>query len=445
MKNDGLGWDKIQEAPKNISEPNDATRYIFPAGQAAPGASFSPSPGEELDPVALQATIEAPIQAASAESAVDPASKYNIPADRNPANSAPGSAADPNYFQQAYNLETDASRRMGDFEKSAYDKIAAQDQKSLKDFEDLRSREQDLTKKFDETYKQLSEDVNSKKLDSRRWWKEKSTGDKVLTMIGLALSALSPTSFQSAMSAIDKTIERDINDQKSDIMNGRQKLQDAKTLYAENLRRFGDERAALAATRMMNADVIKNQLQSQLSGVKGDLAKANGLKFLGQIEQYKQKQAVEVAKLLKDQAKDARGLTVIGYEGQFPTVEEAKTFRDLKTTTDSSNKMIDRLIEINKTPFKSLSPDLRLEAENIQKVLIGNLRVALTGPGAMNESEQELLNDVIANPTSVFSRDSGNDVRLKSLKNALQTKITSAAKTYGVRPASSSITSFRPN
>lgn len=404
----------------------------------------------QRDEVALPQEAQGFINPVIASPARDTASiedQYNIPAPVTPTTQTEvvTQSASPNYMQNAVNLETDVAKKAGSLEANAYNQIASGDQEYNRQLQEVQKQQMAAEDAWKQEYDSLKKDVDSKKIDPKKWWKDKSTGDKVLTIVGMAFASMSNDSFRAAMGAIDKTIERDINAQKADIDNGRMKLQDSKTLYAENLRRFGDQRVALASTRLMNAETIKNRLQAQMSGLKGDVAKANGMKMMAQVEQYQNKHALEVAKLVKEQAKENQGLTVVGYNGQFPSKEEAKTFREMAVTKDSSEKMINRLIEINSTPGKSMSPDLRVEAENIQKVLIGNLRVLLTGPGAMNESEQKLLNDVIANPTSILSRDSGNLTSLNTLKKSLRSKLDSAAKIYGVTPASQQITSFRPN
>jgi hypothetical protein len=446
----GLGLEKEPIAPVSTVDPNDPVRYIFPSGEAAPGSNLSPgSQVDEVTPESINQQIVAPVMLASEQRQMETSpesvrANYNVPAQNRDLASLEGV---PNstggYFQQAVNQDIAVANKQGNIEGQAFNQLAQNDKEYQRQVQDSVKREKDLKAQFDQEYTKLKSDVDNQKIDSRRWWKNKSTGDKVLTMVGMALSALSPSSFQNAMSAIDKTIERDINEQKSDIEMGRQKINDSRTLYAENLKRFGDERVALASSRLMNAEMIKNKMNSQLSGLKGEVAKANGLKLMGQIDMYAQKQQAEIAKILGERAKEARILTVPGYEGKFPTSEVAKNFAQNKTLVDEAKVSIDRLIEINKIPFKSMSPQLRAEANSLQNLLVGKLRVPIVGPGAMNESEQNLIKDVIANPTDFFSLSSTNNTRLNTLKNSLTGSVEREAKTYGVRPESKTVTSFK--
>lgn len=426
---------------------DDGSKYIFPAGEAAPGAAFAPPTPVAPTSDAVSTTLAAPLALASQPlepSAIE--SKYNIPNERQPAQNLPGSTVsnDPNYFQQAYNTDISAANRMGNFEKDAYNRIAGQDAEAIKANQDFQKRQEDYLKKFDEGYKTLSEDVNSKKLDSRRWWKDKSTGDKVLTMVGMALSAVNPNSFQNAMTAIDKTIERDINDQKSDIETGRMKLQDAKTLYAENIRRFGDERAALAATRMMNADVIKNQLNANLAGVKGEVAKANGLKMLGQVEQYQQNQKVQMMKLLKDAQKDTRGLQVAGFQGQAPSEKDASDLRSMNATAMTTLDSLKELEKITKTPGKSLDRELRSRGAQLSQDIQLSLK-EIKKLGVLSGDDAKRLDDYIQDPTSFFSSDKKSMTLINGAKDLIQKSVNMRAKSLGMASDSQSISSFRPN
>lgn len=425
---------------------DDGRNYIFPANEVAPGSSFGPKAPPVVTPEDLTSSIETPLKLASLPS--EPGeieSRYNVPNIRQPAEvTSTSSTAAPGYFEQAYSTEVDASKRMGNFEKNAYDRIANQDTQALKEHQELQKRQDDYMRKFDQDYKQLSDDVNSKKLDQRRWWNEKSTGDKVLTMVGLALSAVSPTSFQNAMGAIDKTIERDINAQKADIENGRYKLQDVKTLYGENMRRFGDQRVAMAATRMMNADVIKNQLNSQLAGVKGDLAKANGLKMLGQVEQYKQKQTLEIAKLLKDQAKETRELGVPGYKGNAPDSTSARSFRESVVASQVIKEKISVLRDLSKKTGRSISPEAKASAESAIGAIMTNLK-GMENLGTLDKGVENLVEKYVNNPTEFFSTSSGSLKKLEEFEKTIESGLSKKAKVLGLDPESQTITSFRPN
>lgn len=436
------------KAPMSIVDKDDPTRYIFPAGQAAPGASFAPSTAAPVPTVdEINTQLAAPVQAATTEiSERAPAAsiedRYDLPAQSSPAQSGMTTSSDPNYFMQAYNLETSAAKKAGNMEQGAFDKIAGNDQEYLNQVNEVKKREQAAQLKFDDEYSKLKADVDSKKIDSSRWWRDKSTGNKVLTMVGMALSSLSPDSFKNAMNAIDKTIERDINDQKSDIELGRMKLQDSKSLYAENLRRFGDERVALASSRLVNSEMIKNKLQGQLAGLKGDVAKANGMKFLGQIDMYQEKQRAEIAKHLSAQAKESRGLMVAGFEGKAPSEVDARALRDMSAQSKSTLDSLKQLEDITKTPFKSLSPSLRTRGAQLSQDIQLSLK-EIKKLGVLSGDDSKRLDDYIQNPTDFFSSDKNSLTRIQGAKDLITKAMKYKAESLGMRSVADSVTSFQ--
>lgn len=136
--------------------------------------------------------------------------------------------------------------------------------------------------------------------------------------------------------------------------------------------------------------------------------------------------------------------------GVASTKEGATDIRKLTTELTPAMDQIERLKQINQISGRSFSPRLRAEAAQIQRTLIGSLRVALTGPGAMNESEQKLLEEAVANPTDLFSVGSLTEQKLTTLQNALSNKLTSAYQAVGIAPPdaagmpSTSIPGLRP-
>ena len=60
----------------------------------------------------------------------------------------------------------------------------------------------------------------------------------------------------------------------------------------------------------------------------------------------------------------------------------------------------------------SLSPSARASAKQSQNLLLGKLRVAIVGPGTMSETDKDILEEAIANPTNFFSLGSSNKIIL---------------------------------
>jgi hypothetical protein len=64
--------------------------------------------------------------------------------------------------------------------------------------------------------------------------------------------------------------------------------------------------------------------------------------------------------------------------------------------------------------------------------LQGLLRTPILGPGAVSDSERALLQDIVANPTAIFSMSSRNEARLNELMKTIDRGVASKAKGFGL-------------
>jgi len=120
--------------------------------------------------------------------------------------------------------------------------------------------------------------------------------------------------------------------------------------------------------------------------------------------------------------------------GTAPSVETAKEMRTLQLADDQIQTGIGRLIEILDTPGKRFDFNLKKEANTIVGLLTGALRVPIVGPGAFSESEKEMIEKIIANPTKLFSIDSNTRTSLKTLSTRMRADRDSYAKLIGLDP-----------
>ena len=106
--------------------------------------------------------------------------------------------------------------------------------------------------------------------------------------------------------------------------------------------------------------------------------------------------------------------TVTGY-GVAPSPEIAKDFREVLISATEAQTGIKRLLEINAMDSPWASIDLRSEAQVLQGALQGALRKEIVGPGAVTDTEQELLKSIIRDPTKFWSLSSSNKTALETL------------------------------
>lgn len=128
--------------------------------------------------------------------------------------------------------------------------------------------------------------------------------------------------------------------------------------------------------------------------------------------------------------------TIIGFQGLAPTEKEAIDFRTLKASTDESQALADKLIELGKTPGSKISPKLRAKGRALSQQLAGAIRVGVLGPGTVNDNERKILEDMAANPATIFSMNSKSFAALETLKESLGRKVIESAKVLGLSPSS---------
>jgi hypothetical protein len=117
-----------------------------------------------------------------------------------------------------------------------------------------------------------------------------------------------------------------------------------------------------------------------------------------------------------------------------PTSQEAITFRSATALQNSISKEIEKLITLIDDPsVKTPGSEAYNKAESISNILKGALRVPITGPGAVNESEYKLLADIIANPARFFSLGSSTKVRLQELVNITNQRLEDQATSLGYK------------
>ena len=117
-----------------------------------------------------------------------------------------------------------------------------------------------------------------------------------------------------------------------------------------------------------------------------------------------------------------------------PTSQEATTFRSATALQNSISKEIGELITLIDDPsVKTFGSDAYNKAKSISSILTGALRVPITGPGAVNESEYKLLAEIIADPSRFFSLAESNKVRLQELVKVTDRRLEDQANSLGYK------------
>ena len=191
----------------------------------------------------------------------------------------------------------------------------------LKEEQDFQTE----VKKKKEAYNQAYADYASYKVDPNRFWANKSTGDKIgmvlLAAIGGGAAGYSGRQGPDFVGMIDRAIQNDIEQQKSEAERLKGKAELANNQYAQAYSIYNNELQAKLAVQAAGYDIVKATLLKKEGQIKNATALANLKTQMAEIDRA---QALTVAEMNKQQ-KQTQSAT----KGVKP---------DPKTTSDKQEK-----------------------------------------------------------------------------------------------------------
>lgn len=357
-------------------------------------------------------------------------------------------------LDKAFDAKISAARKAAEIgqqtaiaQKAQYDTMAslfqqdAERQQAINQQRDVMLA--DRMAKYDQTMNEYS------KMQVKNPWADASTGTKIgaaLAMLVGAVGAGAAGQENLAMKVINQAIDKDIDLQLKNIDKKGNELGQQKG-YLDMVRtQFADEDSRRTALRDMYLSSLEGKLKSISANNEQLMASPRMIDTIASLNMERERlrgemmknQADMLDKVMKAQSGGMEMANFVPGLGYAYDKEDAKQLRTLKSDVESAMGGIDELIQISSKPAKSLSIEDRSRAETIQASLIGKLRVALTGPGAMSEGDRALLERAIRNPTSFFSLDSANRTALQTLKSTIAKSIDANAqnKIVGYQPGS---------
>ncbi len=169
-------------------------------------------------------------------------------------------------------------------EESAYMNTAvAEDKKRIAAMEAQNVQQDNLLADQQGQLRQSIDNMAAMKVDPERFWNNKSTGDKVLTGIGLFLGAFGRGG-NKAVAVIQNAIDQDIAAQKSNIDTAKGKIAGESGLYSDMLARFKNKSAAADASRAAYLSNAKLQLDQIATKYKNPELKAKAMELYGQLD-----------------------------------------------------------------------------------------------------------------------------------------------------------------
>lgn len=313
---------------------------------------------------------------------------------------------------------------------AAFDKIATEQDRLQKFTEDdFKARQLNADNKEKELNDQLAKiNANPVQIDNRSLWAKSSTGQKIVLGLGALLSSLSSSGAKAFQDNIQQTIDTDLKLQ-VDALN--QQRADKNSLLAQIQKTVGDKDAAAAAYKSQIYGIIANKLSLQAQKAQSKLQRDQAIMNYNLANEQKQ---IEMAKFKQTLIEKQDEGSIPGFEGMVKDPVAAREFRNKLAEKPNVLKEIDNLASINEQFLGgALSPSANASAKQSQNLLIGKLREAIVGPGTLSETDRDLLEKAIANPTDFFTLKSSNKIKLDKLKQSYNNALASHASALGLK------------
>lgn len=343
-------------------------------------------------------------------------------------------------------------------EAQAKGALGAQEAKT---FHDQQQQQQQQLNDYNKHYGDLMQerdnfmrDYTNGHIDPKRVFKNMDTTQKITTAVGLILGGIGGGILHQdnpALKFLNNQIDRDVEAQRADLDKGH-------NLLSANMQQFGNLRDAMAATQIMQKDIVAAKLGEQA-------AKSTNAVEAAKYKQLSNKLLMDSAPMMQQLAMQKSlmsGLSQANNPGQgedrvggfisklrvidpkraeemakryipgvgLGTIEVPDAARNEITARQDFDKRMTALINFSKKNSGSLSPTIINQGKAMARGLQDAARQA-ANLGVFKESENEFMNSIISdNPTAIFSNVRvipGYQVAKKNNAMSLNTK----KKAYG--------------
>lgn len=223
----------------------------------------------------------------------------------------------------------------------------------------------------------LLKDIQDKHIDPNRFVANLDTGSRIATAIGLIASGMGAGMAHQENAAVNflhKQIDNDIKAQQAE-------LGKKENLLSANMRQFGNMRDAMDMTRVMQSDILANQLKMEAAKQMGPMAKANLLKAAGELEMKSAPVLSQIAMrktlmsgMSKGQvAPEAVIRMVVPEHEQAAATKELKEAQGAYRAKDNVLSAFDKAAQLNTVGNKLTSPlqTKRQVAALVQPIIAG--------------------------------------------------------------------------
>lgn len=267
-------------------------------------------------------------------------------------------------------------------------------------------------------------------VDPGRFWASRSTGDRVMGIMGLVLGALGagPDGVNRAAVMLNQAVDRDIEAQKSEhelrLKKGAAGVDAARSYYAMARDAGQDE---LAATDLAHAAALRGVVargQQLVAQTSDPQAKARLSAMLAGVDQgaaqrsttgweKAQDRALEREKIDATRAKGATGAAKEVREAQQAYLSVKSTADELKSLIGDTNIVTEKYGK-KAARMESLAGSLLLQIKEAEHL------------GALDKGSVEQAEKIIGDPSATFTLDSTKVAKLNAIIDQAHLKVTSA-------------------
>ena len=411
---------KVAAANQSLATPqDDFVRYIFPAGETAPGAAIAPKASTPITPESVMPVIPKAeeVSRAPSESVYDQAVHRMTPV------SMPIEDATPAQVQSelAQNIQGALSQKDA-ADKSLYAADAAMSAFEKNQMMRDRDRESALMQ-VQKKMEDIDKEVKDFKFDNRSIWEKASTGQKVALAISGFLSSLSPQSAKAFQDNISNIMDRDLEQQKLQYAGLKEKGKELQSFYGQLVSRFGDERTADLMIQRIKLENIKDKAKMMADNAQSKIVAANAMKAIELTDAQIAKYNAEIFKLTAEAQPKVIGNKFVG------KIKDESQQREFTTKRIATNTAIDSIDELKnmasgaRLPFSKESSKFTALKEKLAA------EIAKANAGG-KPSDVEIENAKAMIP-SVYSP---NFVpTMEALQKRLNQDLNISAKQYGLK------------
>ncbi len=349
-------------------------------------------------------------------------------------------------FQSGVNAEANAIGQQAKAQQDVYKQQANDQQKLLADF---NQKSQQAMQEVGA----VMEDYKKQYINPNHYQESQSTGQKVMTAIGLILGGMG-----AGITGGENTAARFLTDQiNRDIEAQKANLGKTNSILSFNMQKYGNMRDAVAMTEAMQKGIYATKLEEAANKSKDPMARARGMQLAAQ---FKASILPTVTKLAQSQTLQSVLAAPANTEGQFrqklnvlrsaspehakdleekfipgygvasvkPSEKDKEALTSMKEMKRGLTELQSRAVTIGTTV-----PGSQADRENkaLQTSVMLNAKNAFD-LGVLAGPDMDLLRDVIPNPGSWMTK--GTIAQLDKTKKSIDARERAITQKLGITP-----------